>query len=444
MLVLGFLPKGGERVTGSVRRDKFASTAAAGGLRARHSYLVTTSVHERHSKPHERAAMDLTVACIVHDVCCTLLTGLIWTIQVVHYPLFAEVGTAQFAAYEQAHQESIVWLVMPLMLAELATAIWLALADPSATRAVGLALVLTIWCSTALVQVPLHTKLSKAFEPAGHARLVRTNWVRTWAWSVRCALITLHGAWGTLTAASLTACVLGGATLLVFSAWWPVPRTPARKAGGSEGALLPCIRARRSVLPSAYVQRPVGPATVDLLLEAAMWAPFHGSRPPWRFVVLGRSALAEMQHVTLDYYDAHWREHGWGSGTRGTEAQYNRWRSMTEGEITGRWGPVSFMVAICVRRQAGSKRLPLWEEAAATACAVQNMHLQASAFPGGLACYWSSWHDAARDSDEMRTFLGLEREDCCLGFFMVAACDPLLKDSRTRSRETHLDVEWRS
>ena len=87
--------------------------------------------------------------------------------------------------------------------------------------------------------------------------------------------------------------------------------------------------------------------------------------------------------------------------------------------------------------------MPEWEEAAATACAVQNMHLQASAHPG-LACYWSSWHDAARDSDVMRSFLGMGGEDRCLGFFMVAACDPALKDSRTRSRETHLAVEWRS
>ena len=183
--------------------------------------------------------MDLTAACVVHDVCCTLLTGLIWTIQVVHYPLFAEVGTARFAAYEQAHRESIVWLVMPLMLAKLATAIWLALAEPSATRAVGLALLLTIWCSTALVQVPLHTKLSKAFEPANHARLVRTNWVRTWAWSVRCALLTLHGVWAPLTTASLTACVLGGATLLLLTAWWPITRTTVHKADGNEVRVQP-------------------------------------------------------------------------------------------------------------------------------------------------------------------------------------------------------------
>ena len=107
-----------------------------------------------------------------------------------------------------------------------------------------------------------------------------------------------------------------------------------------------------------------------------------------------------------------------------------------------RWGPVSYMIAIVNRRQAGSKRMPEWEEAAATACAVQNMYVQASAH-AGLACYWSSWHDAARDSRDMRRFLAMGDEDRCLGFFIVAACEPRLKDSRTRRPETHLSVEWR-
>ena len=95
-----------------------------------------------------------------------------------------------------------------------------------------------------------------------------------------------------------------------------------------------------------------------------------------------------------------------------------------------------------MQRQAGSKRIAEWEEAAATACAVQNMHIQASAFPG-LACYWSSWHAAFRDCDEHKTFLGMGSEDKCLGYFMVAACDPKLKDSRRRTAETHMMADWR-
>ena len=85
-----------------------------------------------------------------------------------------------------------------------------------------------------------------------------------------------------------------------------------------------------------------------------------------------------------------------------------------------------------------------WEEAAATACAVQNMYIQATAFPG-LACYWSSWHGAARDSPEMKQFLKMEDpEDKCFGFFIVAgARDEHLPDGRRRKPDKHLACEWR-
>merc|ERR1712032_1788260 len=132
-----------------------------------------------------------------------------------------------------------------------------------------------------------------------------------------------------------------------------------------------------------------------------------------------------------------------GSGQHGSEAEYQEWRTMTEDEISGRWGPVSYMIAIIMRRQAHPEtRMPEWEEAAATACAVQNMYIQASAFPG-LACYWSSWHDAARDSKEMKEFLGMEDEDKCLGFFIVAACKEGLPDRRKR-RLNDFAIEFRS
>ena len=67
-----------------------------------------------------------------------------------------------------------------------------------------------------------------------------------------------------------------------------------------------------------------------------------------------------------------------------------------------------------------------------------------------LACYWSSWHDAYRDSDEFKAYLGCaDKEDRCLGIFCVAVCDTVkgngsvLKDSRKREAKTHLSVEWR-
>jgi nitroreductase len=219
--------------------------------------------------------------------------------------------------------------------------------------------------------------------------------------------------------------------------------TPSETGSISEGdsaepaaPVLQCLRERQSVFARSFVDRSIDRSVVQSLLNAAMWAPYHGSVPPWRYVVLGPNAFVEMQKKTLEYYDVHWRDH-WG-----TEEQYQTWRQRIEGEITGRWGPVSFMIGIVMRRQAGSKRMPEWEEAAAVAASVQNMHVQASAFPG-LACYWSSWHSAFRDSDDMRRFLEMGAEDKCMGFLVVAACEPGRPDRRKRDPDTHLNVEWR-
>jgi len=151
--------------------------------------------------------------------------------------------------------------------------------------------------------------------------------------------------------------------------------------------------------------------------------------------------MREMQEFTLKYYDQHWKTLGWGSGKVGTEEQFQAWRKMTQEEIDGRWGPCSYMIAITMQRQSGQKLFPEWEEAAATAMAVQNMHLQSTKFEN-LACYWSSWHDSFRDSNEMKQFLNMKMEDKCFGFFIVAQMKSGQKDRRKRDTEM-LKVEWR-
>lgn len=121
------------------------------------------------------------------------LTGLIWTIQIVHYPLFDRVGPATFPAYESAHTARITPLVGPLMLFELVAAIALVFARPPAipawTTRTALALVALIWASTFLLQVPRHAQLAAGFDAAAHAALLASNWIRTAAWSARSALL---------------------------------------------------------------------------------------------------------------------------------------------------------------------------------------------------------------------------------------------------------------
>lgn len=113
------------------------------------------------------------------------MTGLIWLVQVVHYPLLARVGAAGYRDYQLAHQSLIALVVGPAMLAEAACAVLLLATRRDALTIAGAALLAVIWLSTALLQVPLHNQLSQGFDADVHARLVQTNWIRTIAWTAR-------------------------------------------------------------------------------------------------------------------------------------------------------------------------------------------------------------------------------------------------------------------
>jgi hypothetical protein len=115
-----------------------------------------------------------------------MMTGLIWLIQIVHYPLFDLVGSGQFPDYERRHARLISWVVGPLMLVELGCAAALVFFHRESLLAwAGLGLLAVIWFSTAFIQVPCHDVLQSGFNAAAHKRLVRSNWIRTIAWTLR-------------------------------------------------------------------------------------------------------------------------------------------------------------------------------------------------------------------------------------------------------------------
>lgn len=121
------------------------------------------------------------------------LVGLIWFVQVVHYPLMAQVGRGEFRGYELVHTRRTTWVVVVPMVVELVTAAvlvaWRPFHVPAASAWLGLGLVLVIWLSTFWLQVPEHERLAAGFDEAAHARLVAYNWVRTVAWSLRGVLV---------------------------------------------------------------------------------------------------------------------------------------------------------------------------------------------------------------------------------------------------------------
>jgi len=130
---------------------------------------------------------------LIHIAATLFMTGLIWFVQVNHYPLFASVGQEGFAAYERLHQRRTTWVVAPVMLAELVSGLALLLRPPAGVPpgvvVAGAVLLALIWLSTAALQVPQHRRLERGFDVAAHHALCRTNWIRTAAWTVRCLLV---------------------------------------------------------------------------------------------------------------------------------------------------------------------------------------------------------------------------------------------------------------
>jgi len=53
-------------------------------------------------------------------------------------------------------------------------------------------LLAAIWVSTFALQGPYHHRLTRAFDPFTHRSLVKTNWIRTAAWTIR-GIILLSG-----------------------------------------------------------------------------------------------------------------------------------------------------------------------------------------------------------------------------------------------------------
>ena len=122
------------------------------------------------------------------------LTGVIWVVQLVTYPALLLVGKPEFSRYHAAHTRGMGWVVGTPMVLELGLAAWLAwVAYPTwgAGLALGqLALVVVVWLATFFIAVPFHNRLeAEGYNYVALDGLVRTNWLRTLAWTARLGLL---------------------------------------------------------------------------------------------------------------------------------------------------------------------------------------------------------------------------------------------------------------
>lgn len=129
----------------------------------------------------------LSLALIANIFCSFALFGLIWCVQLVHYPFFLRADKINFVEHIGFHKHRISIIVIPLMTIELGTSGILAFQFPQFTgwNIFGFAVVILIWLVTFFVQVPLHDHLSDGYDESAVQKLIKTNWIRTLLWSAK-------------------------------------------------------------------------------------------------------------------------------------------------------------------------------------------------------------------------------------------------------------------
>ncbi len=135
--------------------------------------------------------MSFAALVAVHLAATGFMAGLIWTIHVVHYPLFALVNEP-YRPFQEAHMARVSRLLVVPWGIEVLTAVAVAIAAPAGAARLlaitGLALVGLILALTAFGAAPIHGRLVDRFDPDLLRSLLRVDLVRAAVWTGRLAV----------------------------------------------------------------------------------------------------------------------------------------------------------------------------------------------------------------------------------------------------------------
>jgi len=158
------------------------------------------------------------------------------------------------------------------------------------------------------------------------------------------------------------------------------------------------IKRRRAVYPNQYENSEIEDSFIKLLLKNANAAPTHKLTQPWFFKIYKGDSKDNLAIEMTDFYEQ------FSNGSKLNEIKKKK--------IIEKCKLSNCVIAIFMRKDS-LKRVPEWEEIAATAMAVQNMWLTCTA--NNIGCYWST----PKYTSLMNDFFKLEEGEKSLGFFYL-------------------------
>ena len=156
------------------------------------------------------------------------------------------------------------------------------------------------------------------------------------------------------------------------------------------------IEARRSTFPKSYSTEEIEEDVLTEILNSATFAPNHKRTKPWRLKVFRDDEKNQLGKKLGEIYKQTTNPQSF------LEKKY--------ADISDKVSKSNVIITICVNF---SGLLPEWEEIAATAMAVQNMYLTATAHE--IGCYWST----PGMIDHLNEFLNLDENQKCIGLFYL-------------------------
>lgn len=169
------------------------------------------------------------------------------------------------------------------------------------------------------------------------------------------------------------------------------------------------INNRRSVKPFMMNGGKITDAQVQSLLELADWAPTHALTEPWRFIVYANPSDFCHQHAELYRLNTPADEFIQGS--------YDNLYTQSD--------KVSHVI-VTVMQRGNLAKIPVFEELAATAAAMQNILLGATAL--SIASFWNTGGMVLKPA--MHSFLKLRDEDQVMGVIYLGYADEYSKGVR--------------
>ncbi len=156
------------------------------------------------------------------------------------------------------------------------------------------------------------------------------------------------------------------------------------------------IENRRSIFPKDYTDEAIDDTILAEIVNSANFAPNHKRTKPWRFRVFKGEEKNQLGEKLAELYKAN-----------STPQTFLEKKHL---DISAKITKTNVIITISVNF---SGLLPEWEEIAATAMAVQNMYLTATAHE--IGCYWSS----PGMINHLNEFLGLDENQKCIGLFYL-------------------------